>query len=223
MSSARPSKRRRLVDDDRISPPPLRRKRDVDASKPSIARDQQKMTTNDVNLEDSFQIFSWNVNSITHLLPKRQKSIKSFFTPSSPQGEDDSEENENSKSAPLRTFLRRHKWPQFLGLQEVKISPKDEATRHAVEKAANGDEGPSYKAYFSLPRDKYNATGWGGKVHGVCTLLREDVAELPGQRTREVDWDLEGRVLVTELPSFLTKLVVINGYCESRLIVDFMY
>ncbi|CZR66060.1 uncharacterized protein PAC_15961 [Phialocephala subalpina] len=176
----------------------------------SIVSQEHKTTKYAVRLEDAFQILSWNVNGITHLLPKTQKSIKAFFSPPSPQGEDESEA-EDSKAVPLRNFLRRHNWPHFLGLQEVKISPKDEATRRAVEKAANSDGGPAYRAYFSLPRDKYNATGWGGKVHGVCTLLREDIAELAGQRTREVDWDLEGRVLVTEIPAF-QNLVIINGY-----------
>lgn len=33
---------------------------------------------------------------------------------------------------------------------------------------------------------------------------------MPGHLTREVDWDVEGRVLVTELPSL--NLVIINGY-----------
>ncbi|KAF8855678.1 DNase I-like protein [Acephala macrosclerotiorum] len=189
MDSGTSVKKRRRPDDDKISPPPLRRKRDVDASETSTEFEEHKASTNTIPAEDSFQIYSWNVNSITHLLPKTQKSIKSFFVPPSPQGEDESEE-ENSKLVPLREFLRRHKWPQFLGLQEVKISPKDESTKRAVEKAANGDGDPTYKAYFSLPRDKYNATGWG-------------------ERGRSIG--IEGRVLVTEIPAF-QNLVIINSY-----------
>lgn len=79
-----------------------------------------------------------------------------------------------------------------------------------VERAANGngvaDDGPSYSTYFSLPRDKYNAKGFGGKVYGVVTIIRDDCDMLT---TSDVPWDLEGRVLVTKLKS---KLAIINGY-----------
>ncbi|KUJ21602.1 DNase I-like protein [Mollisia scopiformis] len=206
MSLKLENKKRPRTEIGSISPPPLRRKRHADASEEVVEHHQPKSKD-----DDAFQIFSWNVNSITHLLPKTQRSIKSFFAPPSPQGEGQDEDG-GSKSVSLRDFLKRHRWPQYVGLQEVKISPKDEITKRTVEKAANGDEGPAYRAYFALPRDRYNATGWGGKVYGVCTLLRHDLASLSGQKTKEVDWDLEGRVLVTELPSLEMKLVIINGY-----------
>ena len=111
-------------------------------------------------------------------------------------------------------------------MQEVKIAPSDEKGKRAFEDAANNDQGGretpecdagekevrdvKYKAFFSLPRDKHNARGLGGKgkVHGVCTLIRDDV--LPMQETKEAPWDLEGRVLITEF--LRLKLVVINGY-----------
>ena len=32
-----------------------------------------------------------------------------------------------------------------------------------------------YRAFFALPRDKYNARGFGGKVYGVAVLVREDL------------------------------------------------
>jgi exonuclease III len=87
---------------------------------------------------------------------------------------------------------------------------------------------PAYVVFFSLPRDKYNATGFGGKVHGVATLVRLDVAShgvdpslysgpvLKARRTSttSVPWDLEGRVLSTLLPDYTDArmLAVINGY-----------
>lgn len=111
-------------------------------------------------------------------------------------------------SSPLKQFLKQHDWPQVLCLQEVKIDPTDSVAKAAVEKTANGSEEPSYIAHFSLPRDKHNARGWGGKVYGVCTLLRTDITAT--STTREVDWDLEGRVLITTFEEW--KLVVINGY-----------
>ena len=130
----------------------------------------------------------------------------------------------------LRNILKRHRYPQMVCLQEVKINPKDEATKRALDKAANSNPGdmngnekaePVYKAYFSLPRDKHNARGFGGKVHGVCTLLRTDILNISPQdsnsasdgkevQTREVDWDLEGRALITEFKKW--KLAVVNGY-----------
>lgn len=119
----------------------------------------------------------------------------------------------------------------MLCLQEVKIASSDESTKRALERAANSDasahsgkvdEGPTYAAHFSLPRDRFNARGFGGKgkVYGVCTLIRDDLPSPhpprstndanAGVTTREVEWDLEGRVLVTELSAF--KLAIMNGY-----------
>jgi len=167
-----------------ISPPPLRRKQ--------LRRDSPAPTTKNPN---HFRVFSWNVNGIGPLI---QKPITSFFDPRS------------ASSSPLREFLKRHDWPEVLCLQEVKINPDDEDTKWAVQRAANGngvaDEGPAYSVHFCVPRDKYNAKGFGGKVYGVANILRDDVAT---QTTREVPWDLEGRVLITETES---KLAIINGY-----------
>lgn len=62
---------------------------------------------------------------------------------------------------------------------------------------------PEYDVWFGLPRDKFNARGPGGsgRVYGVCTLVRRDVAEREGLSVKEVELDLEGRVLVLEIPS----------------------
>lgn len=89
-----------------------------------------------------------------------------------------------------------------------------EASEHAM--AGTDGNGPGYDVHFSLPRDKYNARGLrgNGKVYGVCTFVRQDITSVfqagvatPEQQqqerevtTKEVDWDLEGRVLVTLLP-----------------------
>ena len=136
---------------------------------------------------------SWNVNGVGPLLQKRI----SF--------------DETKALYPLRAFLQRHAWPDFLCLQEVKINQKDSATRRRLQQAANEggepDE-PEYNIVFSLPRDKYNATGFGGKVHGVASLIRHDTL-LQVEATRTPDWDLEGRILIHELSN---RLVIINGY-----------
>lgn len=111
----------------------------------------------------------------------------------------------------MRSFLKRHAWPSFLCLQEVKISPRDTAAprqlQHAANQGRNGEE-PTYTVHLSLPRDKYNATGFGCKIHGVASLIRDDYAPLI-RVTRRPDWDLEGRVLIHEMEM---GLVVINGY-----------
>lgn len=73
-----------------------------------------------------------------------------------------------------------------------------------------------YDAHFCLPRDKYNATGFGGKVYGVCTLIRRDVSDLA---TRTVEWDLEGRVLLVEIPKW--RVMVVNVYAVNGTTNDY--
>lgn len=191
-----------------VSPPPIRRK----ISFAPASESSTKANVESPRDASTFTIFSWNVNGIGPLL---QKPL-SF---------------DRSARYPLREFFKRHQWPALLCLQEVKISSKDLATQRAVHVAANAgaekDE-PEYRVWFSLPRDKYNATGFGGKVHGVATLVRDDVTthsidassydgtdrKAVRTTTKAVPWDLEGRVLVTLLPDSTTgrKLAVINGY-----------
>lgn len=194
-NKASTSKRRRIFGDDRpISPPPLRRKLNTGS-------DLKKAST-------SFQIISWNVNGVGPFLSSETPKITSFFNKTHPLPS----EGDDKEVYSLRDFLRRHNWPEILGLQEVKINPNDESTMRAFERAANVGEGPSYTAYFSLPRDRFNAKGFGGKVHGVCTLIRDEVhGNVEGNvKTKKVDWDLEGRVLITEIEKW--KLAVVNGY-----------
>jgi len=226
-----PRKRSR-AEEREISPPPLRRKLhhepDLTASSPQVTRSKSVGRGSQKAIKTRFEIISWNVNGISHLLPRSQKSIKAFFSSSSSRqnterdtdDEDQVSDPANSLS-PLRKFLKRHHFPQIICLQEVKISAKDEKTRKAVERAANEGEGPEYHLSFELPRDKFNATGWGGKVYGVCTLIRDDVMGLGKVETKGVQWDLEGRVLVTEVEfwrreteveAISEKLVVFNGY-----------
>ncbi|KAK0128485.1 hypothetical protein ONS95_000457 [Cadophora gregata] len=207
-------KKRRRVKDRSISPPPLRRKLQPDSATVTSNTFSRSHVSNPTRFTKELHIISWNINGISHLLPPIQKSIKSIFAPSSHQAHqsDSDSKGKTSSKSPLRTFLERHELPALLCLQEVKIAPKDEITRRAVEKAANQGEGPRYKAYFELPRDKYNARGWGGKVYGVCTLVRDDLQDLSyGHiKTKGVMWDQEGRVLATDFEHW--KLVIINGY-----------
>ena len=70
----------------------------------------------------------------------------------------------------------------------------------------------SYAVHFSLPRDRYNARGFGGKVYGVATLVRSD-GMTSDASVRKPDWDLEGRVLILELGARRT--VVFNVYAVN--------
>ena len=123
-----------------------------------------------------------------------------------------------ARAPSLRRCLRRWGWPAVVSLQEVKIARADTATKNAVRWAVNpstlsssrsdddlGEEGaggPEYDVWFGLPRDKFNARGPGGSgsVYGVCMLVRRDVAQMEGARVKQVEWDLEGRVLTLEIP-----------------------
>ena len=170
-----------------ISPPPLSRKHPRTTDSNHVADTLPSRTD-----ARSVCIFSWNVNGVAPLLQKQLS-----FEPGS--------------LSPLRSFLKRHDWPQLLCLQEVKISSKDLATQNQLGLAANDGkaaEEPTYTVFFSLPRDKYNATGFGGQVHGVASVIRNDFAGGICV-TRKPSWDLEGRVLIHEHEA---GLVIINGY-----------
>ncbi|KAI7279624.1 DNase I-like protein [Hortaea werneckii] len=179
-----------------ISPPPKRRK---------LARSDAKQEESGANV---LTVYSWNVNGIQPLI---QQPITSFFSPQS--------SNQKSNDTSLRGFLRRHGWPPFLFLQEVKISPDDLASIRALEKAVRRDKNtsntePDYVVHVNLPSDKFNARGFGRKLYGVCSIIRQDFADRWVERVRPVDWDLEGRFLVTELKaaSNTQRLALINAY-----------
>ena len=182
-----------------ISPPPKRRK---------LSRSDAKQGESNLNV---LTIYSWNVNGIQPLI---QQPITSFFSPQS------SHQKVNDTS--LRGFLRRHEWPTFLFLQEIKISPNDLTSIRALEKAVRrdkkaGNTEPDYVVHVNLPSDKFNARGYVRKLYGVCSVIRQDFADRWVERVRPVEWDLEGRFLVTELKggSRMQRLALINAYMVS--------
>lgn len=188
-----------------VSPPPLKRRRLSNSKTDVVATVSVRTST-----IEPLRIYSWNVNGIQ---PFIQKPITSFFQPkkSSPK----QAKAETKATASLRDFLRRHKWPTILCLQEVKISPDDEATKLAVQKAVKSAkaEEPDYEAHFCLPSDPHNARGFGRKVYGVCTILRKDFATKHNHSVRTVDWDLEGRIQVVETED--PKLSIWNIYAVN--------
>jgi len=175
-------------------------------------------------LEDDFsfiRIFSWNINGIDPFL---QKPITSFFSStisSATTSSSSTSPNRNSSSSrlssSLRAFLRRHSWPHLLCLQEVKIAFDDTATQRTVRRAVNDVQGyskdePQYDVFFTLPKDKFNARGRGGKVYGVCSIVRKDFLNARVERVRDVDWDQEGRIMIVELKD---KVQIWNVYAVN--------
>ena len=212
-----------------VSPPPLKRRR---ISGPSLERIPPPLPSSPPSLPafvlhstalaDSFYIYSWNINGIGPFLPPSTLPITNFLKPASSS-------KISSKfiafGPSLRANLKRWKWPHILCLQEVKIAPTDTKTQASVRRVVNSpldstDENSSsrdlYDAHFCLPRDRHNATGFGGKVYGVCTLIRRDV---PEPVTKTVEWDLEGRVSLVEIPTW--RVTVVNFYAVNGTTNDY--
>ncbi|KAL8934335.1 MAG: hypothetical protein Q9216_005962 [Gyalolechia sp. 2 TL-2023] len=200
-----------------LSPPPLKRRRLVTPPKanstpPAPPTPNLPQITRPVAL----RVFSWNINGVASYLDS-QRPITTFFATSTATPR-------KSSSAPqfpsLRACLHRWSFPHLICLQEIKIAPSDTSSqaslRRTVNSPLNDDDYATephslYDAHFCLPRDKHNATGFGGKVYGVCTLIRRDMAA--SSSTKTVDWDLEGRVLLTEFPDH--GIVVFNIYAVN--------
>jgi len=192
-----------------ISPPPTKRRRRNDDQ--AIPSTQEQAISPASSTPSDLSIYSWNINGIQ---PFIQKPITSFFTQAS--------SSPSQPTASLRGFLRRHAWPTMLFLQEVKIDPDDTATQRAVERAVrpsdvSSDE-PDYRAFFCLPRDKYNARAFGRKVYGVCSIVRADFLSETRATVRTVDWDLEGRFQIIETeaaggrpPLSIWNIYAVNG------------
>ena len=188
----------------RISPPPPRKKRRVvgpgsTATTPTTPSALESVAPPP---DHWLRIYSWNINGIQ---PFVQPSIGAYIKPVRPS----IPRADAPITTSLRNFLRRHHWPQLLHLQEVKINPADESTKRSVESAVNlcrsgADGGPRYQVRFCLPRDRFNANGFGRKIYGVATVIREDFLKNEVENVREVDWDTEGRVLVIETRSRLS-------------------
>ena len=194
-----------------ISPPSTKR---VRLEKSQTTRYAPSIPPRPINRlsQGQLRIFSWNINGIEPFL---QPAITTYFTKSPRKRQrTPSTDDETIAGFSFRTCLARWQFPQIVGLQEVKIRPGDEQTMAMVRKAVATPSNPdqSYRAFFSLPRDKYNAKGFGGKVYGVAMLVREDLID-SGAVVNDVDWDLEGRVLVMKLPKH--KLAVFNVYAVN--------
>ena len=209
-----------------ISPPPSKRRRH---SPPEALKEQDVIPSaiippptslpSAVPTSRSLRLYSWNINGIQSFLPPSTPQITNFFTSSS-----------NVKPRPsqpdLHSNLQRWNWPHILFLQEVKIAPRDTKTPGLLRRIVNApldhehQDLPTeqlYDSHLCLPRDKHNGTGFGGKIYGVCTLLRHDISL--GTTIKEVAWDLEGRVQVIEMPSI--GIIAINVYAVNGTRYDY--
>lgn len=204
-----------------VSPPPLKRRRlssapRLDHRSESLPPPPPPVVPQSDTRSDpieTLRIYSWNVNGIQPFLPPTTPPITKYLTSSS-------KPKIPLYQPSLRASLLRWGWPHVVFLQEVKISPRDTKTpdlfRRAINTSHDVVEEPliknrCYDAHFCLPRDRYNATGFDGKVYGVGTLIRQDVA--PDVEIKTVEWDREGRVQIVELLS--SGLVLFNIYAVN--------
>lgn len=197
-----------------ISPPPIKRRRKGERDR---VEDFIQLGATARPGMRYIRIFSWNINGVQSFLPSSTTPITSFFKPVSNQlkrnadGKSPNKISEphkpSSDGSPLRAFLSRHDWPEVLFLQELKINRQDQKTQTALLSALNTPLGSDdsvtassrYTLDVNLPRDKFNARGFGGKLYGVGTILREDFAIQHVATVRHAEWDLEGRVSIFEL------------------------
>lgn len=213
-----------LSTSDRLSPPPLKRPRLEPYLSTNSAIQQLQPPSVAAAKKESCQlrIYVWNVNGISPLLKPDTPAITEFFQAQKGHTKPDAT---RSTSKNLREVLHSWQWPDIVCLQEVKIAASDARTQASVRRTVNvhlatdrdqDTDTNLYDAHFCLPTDKFNATGFGGKIHGVCMLVKRD---LEAAKVRIVDWDLEGRVLICELAEHF--LAIINVYAVNG--TDFDY
>ncbi|KAL2146964.1 hypothetical protein VTI28DRAFT_1691 [Corynascus sepedonium] len=190
-----------------ISPPPVKRRR-LEAERPSDSSKPNEAALalpTSAKFVQTVRIFSWNINGIAPYLPPQSTKIASFFKPPDPNRSSNAQFHPRADG--LRAFLARHAWPEVLFLQELKIQRGNTKALAALLASLNTplnqadtlSESRTYTLDAVLPRDKYNARGFQGKLYGVGTILRTDFARRQVACIREVEWDLEGRVSVVEL------------------------
>ncbi|KAH9943451.1 uncharacterized protein BXZ73DRAFT_40632 [Epithele typhae] len=159
-------------------------------------------------LPDKIRILSWNVDTPAPFLqlPSSKQRSAASTSPGTVPG---------SHPALLRDLLRRHVFPDFICLQEVRARHTDREWVAALRLAANfGTHGmgtladsPKYTMFHSL-----NRAARGQRNFGVATFVRAP-RETAIAAAREVDWDHEGRVLVLEMKASwaLVNVYALNG------------
>lgn len=232
--------------DREISPPPLKRRRKDTAQNHS--QDDTSLAFGCSNGEEAeetrnIRVFSWNINGVKAFLPASNAQITSFFKPAdhlekkpgSSRVSGGASGPIHARNSPLRSFLKRHRWPEVVFLQELQINSYLNAKKTLAallstinmplgELGYDDDSGttPSSKTRYTLdanlPRDGLHARSFGGRgLYGVGTLLREDFAQNHVAVVRHAEWDHEGRVTIVELkrPQITTTEVECENNAES--------
>lgn len=104
----------------------------------------------------------------------------------------------------LPQVARRLGMPDVLCLQEIRLRPVDTGMIARARAALEG-----YDCELALSDDPRNASFRGGRTHGVATYVRGAL----GAGHQRLDWDREGRVLITRLPRH--ELAVVNVYAVN--------
>ncbi|CDO75574.1 hypothetical protein BN946_scf184858.g14 [Trametes cinnabarina] len=174
---------------------------DLDRQIQADAPPQTKQRVADVSVApaDLTRILSWNVETPVPFLQLPATQARSATTGGVTAG---------SSPGLLRDLLRRHDYPDFVCLQEVRARHSDKQWLAALRMAANHgahDSGPKYTLYHSL-----NRATRGQRHFGVVTYAKEPHTVVSA---REVDWDAEGRVLILEMESgwALVNVYALNG------------
>jgi exodeoxyribonuclease III len=94
--------------------------------------------------------------------------------------------------------------PDVLCLQEIRIRPQDHALIASARAAL-----PGYECQLSLNRDPENARFRGGRAYGVATYVRRSLRA----DHSVLDWDREGRVLITTLAA--ERFAIANVYAVN--------
>ena len=108
--------------------------------------------------------------------------------------------------------VEKHAWPDFLCLQEIRARHNDADWISALRSSANSNaltDDPLYDAHFSLCQSTK-----GQRRFGVVTYMKRSLAV---ERTREVDWDVEGRVSITEMSDWALVNVSLHSAVAHRL------
>jgi exonuclease III len=166
--------------------------------------------------EEQFQVVTWQVNNIKHLIKH-------------PKSKDKDSEDE----LPIRMFIKDHDYPAIVCLQDIRIHRLDEEMKDDVRRAVNEGEGLQYEVFFSLrgarhmdyelrENAKYEFTQErhqpkneiSGIWYGVCTLVREDYVEYLQieEGAGQPEWDVWGRFNILKLITPDWKLAVFNCF-----------
>lgn len=162
--------------------------------------------------EEQFQVVTWQVNNIKHLIKYGKNS---------------------GNVAPIRAFIEDHDFPAVICLQDIRIHRLDEEMKDEVRIAVNQGGGLQYEVFFSLrgarhmeyelrenakyefsPDHHQPKIEIAGIWYGVCTLVREDYVDYLEieEGAGQPEWDVSGRFNILRFVTPDWKLAVFNCF-----------